>query len=135
VPASASKLVVWARRVVERGAQIQCGKARVVPVLLRGSGLEDAARGGAYVAGTTAASLNFNVTMKANLPFVFTFVLGLAFLLLLWTFRSLVIPLKTILLNLLSVGAAYGLTTLVFQHGKPCSRCSRRSTRAQSRSG
>jgi uncharacterized membrane protein YdfJ with MMPL/SSD domain len=45
-------------------------------------------------------------------------VLGLAFLLLLVTFRSLVVPLKAIVLNLLSVGAAYGLLTLVFQHGR-----------------
>jgi uncharacterized membrane protein YdfJ with MMPL/SSD domain len=55
--------------------------------------------------------------MKARLPLVFGFVLGLAFLLLLVTFRSIVIPLMTIALNLLSVGAAYGIVTLVFQHG------------------
>ena len=55
--------------------------------------------------------------MKAHLPLVIGFVLGLAFLLLLTTFRSLVIPLKTIVLNLLSVGAAYGVVTLIFQDG------------------
>jgi RND superfamily putative drug exporter len=55
--------------------------------------------------------------MKSHLPLVFGFVFGLAFLLLLLTFRSIVIPIKTILLNLLSVGAAYGVVTLVFQHG------------------
>jgi uncharacterized membrane protein YdfJ with MMPL/SSD domain len=71
----------------------------------------------AYVTGTTASSQDFNTTMKAHLPYVFAFVLGLAFVLLLVMFRSLVIPLKTILLNLLSVGAAYGIVTLVFQHG------------------
>ena len=71
----------------------------------------------AYVAGTTASSHDFNATMKARLPFVLAFVLGLAFVLLLVTFRSLVIPLKTIVLNLLSVGAAYGVVTLIFQHG------------------
>ena len=48
---------------------------------------------------------------------MFAFVLGMAFLLLLVTFRSIVIPLKAILLNLLSVGAAYGLLMLVFQDG------------------
>jgi RND superfamily putative drug exporter len=48
---------------------------------------------------------------------VFGFVLGAAFLLLLVTFRSLVIPLEAIVLNLLSVGASYGVLTLVFQHG------------------
>jgi uncharacterized membrane protein YdfJ with MMPL/SSD domain len=71
----------------------------------------------AYVAGTTATSQDFNAAMKAHLPYVFAFVLGLAFLLLLVTFRSLVIPLKTIVLNLLSVCAAYGIVTLVFQDG------------------
>jgi RND superfamily putative drug exporter len=48
---------------------------------------------------------------------VFAFVLGLAFLLMLVTFRSIVIPIKAIVLNLLSVGAAYGVLVLVFQHG------------------
>jgi RND superfamily putative drug exporter len=71
----------------------------------------------AYVAGQTAASYDFNQTMKQHLPLVMGFVLGLAFVLLLVTFRSLVIPLKTIVLNLLSVAAAYGLVTLVFQDG------------------
>jgi uncharacterized membrane protein YdfJ with MMPL/SSD domain len=71
----------------------------------------------AYVGGTTAASRDFNDTMNGRLPIVFAFVLGLAFLLLLVTFRSLVIPLKTIVLNLMSVAAAYGVTTLIFQDG------------------
>ena len=48
---------------------------------------------------------------------MFAFVLALAFLLLLVTFRSIVIPLKAIVLNLLSVGAAYGVLVLVFQDG------------------
>ena len=55
--------------------------------------------------------------MKTKTPIVFAFVLGLAFLLMLFTFRSIVIPIKAIVLNLLSVGAAYGLLTLVFQDG------------------
>ena len=71
----------------------------------------------AYVTGTTAQSKDFNDTMKSHLPLVFTFVLGLAFLLLLITFRSLVIPLTAIGLNLLSVGAAYGVLKLIFQDG------------------
>jgi RND superfamily putative drug exporter len=48
---------------------------------------------------------------------VFAFVLGLAFLLLLLTFRSIVIPIKAIILNLLSVGAAYGILVWIFQDG------------------
>jgi len=71
----------------------------------------------AYVTGATAISRDFNDTMKSHLPLVFAFVLGLAFGLLLITFRSIVIPLKTIVLNLISVGAAYGVVTLVFQDG------------------
>jgi uncharacterized membrane protein YdfJ with MMPL/SSD domain len=69
------------------------------------------------VSGMTAGSKDFNDAMKAHLPFVFAFVLGLAFILLLVTFRSIVVPLKAIVLNLLSVGAAYGILTWVFQDG------------------
>ena len=69
------------------------------------------------VTGMTAGSKDFNDAMNARLPFVFAFVLGLAFLLLLVTFRSIVVPLKAIVLNLLSVGAAYGILTVVFQDG------------------
>jgi RND superfamily putative drug exporter len=53
--------------------------------------------------------------MKASAPIVVAFVLAMAFLLLLVTFRSIVIPIKAIVLNLLSVGAAYGVLVLVFQ--------------------
>jgi uncharacterized membrane protein YdfJ with MMPL/SSD domain len=71
----------------------------------------------ANVTGMTAGSKDFNDTMKSHLPIVFAFVLGLAFILLLVTFRSLVIPIKAIVLNLLSVGAAYGVLTWIFQDG------------------
>jgi RND superfamily putative drug exporter len=70
-----------------------------------------------HVTGLTAGSKDFNDTMQARLPLVFGFVLGLAFLLLLVTFRSIVVPIKAIVLNLLSVGAAYGVLKLVFQDG------------------
>jgi putative drug exporter of the RND superfamily len=69
------------------------------------------------VTGDTAGTHDFNVTMKHRAPFVFAFVLGLAFLLLLLTFRSIVIPIKAIILNLLSVGAAYGILVWIFQDG------------------
>jgi RND superfamily putative drug exporter len=68
------------------------------------------------VTGETAGSKDFNDSMKSHAPIVFAFVLTMAFLLLLVTFRSIVIPLKAIALNLLSVGAAYGVLELVFQH-------------------
>jgi uncharacterized membrane protein YdfJ with MMPL/SSD domain len=69
------------------------------------------------VTGMTASSKDFLDTMKSHLPIVFLFVLALAFILLLVTFRSIVVPIKAIILNLLSVGAAYGILTLVFQKG------------------
>jgi RND superfamily putative drug exporter len=69
------------------------------------------------VTGTTAGSKDFIDAMTARAPLVFAFVLGLAFVLLLVTFRSIVVPLKAIALNLLSVGGAYGILVLVFQDG------------------
>ena len=64
-----------------------------------------------------AGTSDFNHTLSDHAPLVFAFVLGLAFLLLLITFRSIVIPLTSIVLNLLSVGAAYGVLVWVFQDG------------------
>ena len=69
------------------------------------------------VTGVTAGTYDFNHQMRARLPYVFLFVLGLAFVLLLLTFRSLVIAATAVALNLLSVGAAYGILVAVFQHG------------------
>jgi RND superfamily putative drug exporter len=70
----------------------------------------------AAVTGMTAQSMDFNDSMKSHAPIVFAFVLTMAFLLLLVTFRSIVLPVTAIVLNLLSVGAAYGVLVLVFQH-------------------
>jgi RND superfamily putative drug exporter len=67
------------------------------------------------VTGNTAGTRDFNEQMKSRMPWVIAFVLLLAFALLLATFRSIVIPLTAIALNLLSVGAAYGLLVLIFQ--------------------
>jgi putative drug exporter of the RND superfamily len=69
------------------------------------------------VSGDTASSVDWQESLKSHLPLVFGFVLSLAFLLLLVTFRSVVVPITSIALNLLSVGAAYGLLVLVFQDG------------------
>jgi uncharacterized membrane protein YdfJ with MMPL/SSD domain len=71
----------------------------------------------AYSTGGTAVDRDFDASMVSHLPIVFAFVLVSAFLLLLVTFRSIVVPIKAIVLNLLSVGAAYGALVLVFQHG------------------
>ena len=70
-----------------------------------------------FVTGFTAASVDVTDQMNGSIPYVFAFVLGLALLLLLVMFRSVVIPFKAIALNLLSVGAAYGVMVLVFQQG------------------
>jgi uncharacterized membrane protein YdfJ with MMPL/SSD domain len=70
-----------------------------------------------YVGGITAEDRDFNDTLTSHLPYVIAFVMLAAFALLLVTFRSIVIPIKAIVLNLLSVAAAYGAMVLVFQHG------------------
>jgi RND superfamily putative drug exporter len=70
-----------------------------------------------YVGGDTADNVDFIDAMNAWLPYVFVFVLGLSFVLLTVVFRSIVIAAVSIALNLLSVGAAYGLVILVFKHG------------------
>ena len=69
-----------------------------------------------YVTGQTAGSVDFGKQLTTHAPFVFAFVLGLAFLLLLSAFRSLTVALTAIVLNLLSIGASYGVMVLVFQH-------------------
>ena len=69
------------------------------------------------VTGGAAYALDAVDNVKSKAPLVFAFVLGIAFLLLLVMFRSIVIPIKAILLNLISVGAAYGVLILVFQEG------------------
>jgi RND superfamily putative drug exporter len=71
------------------------------------------------VGGDTAMSADFFDLTDSYTPIVFVIVLGLSFLLLTVVFRSIVVPVKAILMNLLSVFAAYGLVTLVFQEGGP----------------
>jgi uncharacterized membrane protein YdfJ with MMPL/SSD domain len=84
----------------------------VVPAALAGtSGVE------ANVTGGAASTEDFAQVLSERLPLVIAFVLGLAFLLMLFTFRSIVIPIKAIVLNLLSVGAAYGVLVMAFQWG------------------
>jgi RND superfamily putative drug exporter len=70
-----------------------------------------------YVSGATAFNVDYINTVNAYFPWVITMVLALSFILLLVAFRSVVVPATAIAMNLLSVGAAYGLLTLVFQHG------------------
>jgi uncharacterized membrane protein YdfJ with MMPL/SSD domain len=86
-------------------------RERLIPAAFAGVDAEVA------VGGPTAQSVDFADLLSDRMPVVFAFVLGFAFLLMLVTFRSIVIPIKTIVLNLLSVGAAYGVLVLVFQEG------------------
>ena len=87
-------------------------RERVVPATVGGvAGVE------ANVTGNTAMTKDFNDRLATHAPYIFAFVVAAAFVLLLVTFRSIVIPIKAIVLNLLSVGASYGLLSLIFQHG------------------
>jgi RND superfamily putative drug exporter len=69
------------------------------------------------VTGSTAEVSDMFATIREYTPYVFALVLGLSFILLLMVFRSIVVPVKALIMNLLSVGAAYGLVVLVFQYG------------------
>ena len=69
------------------------------------------------VGGATAEAADFQTTVRSYTPAVFAFVLGLSFLILMLVFRSVVVPAKAVIMNLLSVGAAFGLMVLVFQKG------------------
>ncbi len=70
-----------------------------------------------YVGGLTAETADFYGIVDLYTPIVFAFVLGLSFIILMMVFRSIVIPIKAIIMNLLSVGATYGLLVIVFQKG------------------
>jgi uncharacterized membrane protein YdfJ with MMPL/SSD domain len=83
----------------------------IIPAAFRGIEAD------ALVAGATAENVDFRSNIIDRTPLVMGFVLLTAFLILLLTFRSLTIAVTAILLNLLSVGAAYGLLVLVFQEG------------------
>ena len=82
-----------------------------LPAIFAGSGAE------AFVGGATAEDIDYYDVMDSWLPIVFVFVLGLSFILLTIAFRSIVVPATAIAMNLLAVGAAYGLLVLVFVKG------------------
>ena len=86
-------------------------RGALIPKAFNGSGAS------VYVTGQTAGNLDYINIVNSYFPWVVALVLSLSFLLLLIAFRSIVIPLKAILMNLLSVGAAYGLVTLVSLKG------------------
>jgi MMPL family len=102
------------------GADAQSAQAHSAVRQLRDS-LIPAAFAGVHaqvlVTGDTAENLDYFAIIGFWLPLVLVFVLGLSFVLLVLAFRTIVVPAVAIVLNLLSVGAAYGLLVLVFQHG------------------
>ena len=69
------------------------------------------------VTGSVAANIDFSSYLAARLPIFFGAVLTLSFLLLMMVFRSLLVPLKAVIINMLSIGAAYGIVIAVFQWG------------------
>ena len=83
----------------------------VVPAALDGTGAR------AYVGGLTAVFIDLSDTVARRLPVFVAAVVGLSFLLLMAVFRSVLVPLKAALMNLLSIGAAYGVVVAVFQWG------------------
>ena len=95
----------------EAVAAVRDLRAEVIPAALAGSGAEG------FVGGATAEDIDYYDVMDRWLPIVFAFVLGLSFVLLTIAFRSIVVPATAIAMNLLAVGAAYGLLVLVFVKG------------------
>ena len=86
-------------------------RQQLIPSAFAGSGAK------VYVGGQTADEADYFHAVSSPTPYVLAFILGLSFLLLMLAFRSLTIAAVSVLLNLLSAGAAYGLLTLVFIHG------------------
>ena len=86
-------------------------RSDVIPSALSGGGVV------AFVTGATAASIDFTAYLTARLVVFIGVVLGLSFLLLMVVFRSLLVPLKAVVMNVLSIASAYGVVVAVFQWG------------------
>ena len=80
-------------------------------------GVEDQVGNQVFVTGTVAVNTDFSDYLEARLPFFFITVLTLSFLLLMVVFRSVLVPIKAVIMNLLSIGAAYGIVVALFQWG------------------
>jgi RND superfamily putative drug exporter len=85
-------------------------RSETIPAALRGSEVQ------AWVGGQTAGFIDLSDEIGERLPLVIAIVLALSFLLLAAAFRSLVVPLKAVVMNLLSIGAAFGIVSYVFSH-------------------
>jgi RND superfamily putative drug exporter len=86
-------------------------RKEVIPRVAGNSGVE------VHVGGLTAAAEDFASFTSRRMPIFMGAVLALSFLLLMWVFRSLLVPLKAVIMNLLSIGAAFGVIVAVFQYG------------------
>jgi putative drug exporter of the RND superfamily len=86
-------------------------RQKVVPPALEGTGIDF------YLGGRTASGIDVGDRITGRLPFLFAGVIGLSFLLLMMVFRSILIPVKAAIVNLLSIGAAYGVIVAIFQWG------------------
>ncbi len=114
-PASSAALV----RVVAKSAPqdvatdelVKRLRAEVIPASLGASSMA------VFVTGSTPANVDFTSYLAGRTPIFFGAVLGLSFLLLMVVFRSLLVPLKAVIMNLLSIGAAYGVVVAIFQWG------------------
>ncbi|MGB4861156.1 MAG: MMPL family transporter, partial [Tepidiformaceae bacterium] len=95
----------------ETAALVHSLRDDVLPAAVDGTSIE------AYVGGATARGIDIADRIGSRLPLFFSLVIGISFLLLVVVFRSLMIPLKAALMNLLSIGAAYGVVVAVFQWG------------------
>ncbi len=86
-------------------------RSTVIPAATRGSGLA------VHVGGETAVGVDLADTLGQRLPYMFVAILLLSFVLLMLVFRSLLVPLKAVVMNLLSIGASYGVIVAIFQNG------------------
>ena len=86
-------------------------RSEVIPTVLDGSGVD------AHVGGRVAFQVDFSDYLAGRMLVFFAAVLGASFLLLTAVFRSLIVPLKAVVMNMLSIGAAYGVAVAIFQWG------------------
>lgn len=105
VQATTSPQQAETRELVERL------RDQVVPSAVEGTGLDPA------VTGRVPSFVDFSDYLAARIPVFFGAVLGLSFLLLMAVFRSILVPLKAVIMNMLSIGAAYGIVVAIFQWG------------------
>lgn len=114
---SAPSAVLWtlypafAPQSAQAADLVKALRNEVVPAAVGDSGLD------VKVTGSVAVNVDFSSYLAGRLPVFFAVVLALSFLLLMAVFRSLLVPLKAVLMNLLSIGAAYGAVVAVFQWG------------------